>query len=148
MNTFAGQGGGDIPRVVAIADNPVTISAPGQIAPLLARALELVPSNSYEAGRLLPWYGRLLNTLEGDYDGARDALDRGLAIARREGDVALQMQALSFSADVKVFHLHWHEALEKALQAIELTRHADNPLAEFFAHGRGAVTLAAMGEDK
>ena len=139
---------GDIARVVDIADNQVTISAPGQIAPLLARALELVPPDSYEAGRLLPWYGRLLNALQGDYEGAQEALSRGLAIAQREGDVALQMQALAFSADVEVFHLHWHQAFEKALQAIELTRHTDNPLAEFFANVMAAFALAAMGEDK
>ena len=42
---------GDIPRVVDIADYPVTVSAPGNVAPLLARALELVPPDSYEAGR-------------------------------------------------------------------------------------------------
>jgi ATP/maltotriose-dependent transcriptional regulator MalT len=89
-----------------------------------------------------------LNALEGDYDGARDALDRGLAIARREGDVALQMQALAFSADVEVFHLHWHEGLEKALQAIELTSQADNPLAEMFANGMAVSALRAMGGDK
>ena len=139
---------GDIARVVDIADIQVSITAPGNIAPLLARALELVPPDSYEAGRLLPWYGRLLNALQGDYEGAQEALSRGLAIAQREGDVALQMQALAFSADVEVFHFHWHQALEKALQAIELTRHADNPLAEFFANAMAVGALTAMGEGK
>jgi tetratricopeptide (TPR) repeat protein len=139
---------GDIARVVDIADNQVSIAAPGNVAPLLARALELVPRDSYEAGRLLPWYGRLLNRLEGDYDGARDALDRGLAIAQREGDVALQMQALAWSADMEASHFHWHEALEKARQVIELTSHADNPLAELFANMHAGAALAAMGGDK
>ena len=58
---------GDIPRIVDIARHPVSVMAPGQIAPLLTRALELVPPDSYEAGRLLPWYGRLLNAQQGDY---------------------------------------------------------------------------------
>ena len=138
----------DIPRVVDIAELPVSITAPGNIAPLLARALELVPPDSYEAGRLLPWHGRLLNTLQGDYDGAQDALSRALTIAQREGDIALQMQTLAFAADVEGFQLHWQQCLEKALQAIELTRHADNPLAESFAHGWVAGALSVMGRDK
>ena len=139
---------GDIARVVDIADNPVSYTAPGNIAPLLGRALELVPPESYEAGRLLPWHGRLLNALQGDYEGAQQALSRGLAIAKREGDIALQMQALAFTADVEGSNFHWHQASEKALQAIELTRHADNPLAEGFAHIWAGTALASMGHDR
>jgi len=138
---------GDIARVVDIADNPVSMGAPGNIAPLLARALELIPPDSYEAGRLLPWHGRLLNVLQGDYDGAREALDRALAIAQRNGDVALEMQTLAFTADAEAFQLHCDESLEKALQAIELTRHADNPLAEMFAHTWAAMSLGSTGAD-
>ena len=94
---------GDIGRVVDIADQPVSIGAPGNIAPLLARALEMVPPDSYEAGRLLPWHGRLLNIRRGDYDGAREALDRALAIAQRNGDVALEMQALAYPYRLKIW---------------------------------------------
>ena len=103
---------GDIGRVVDIADQPVSIGAPGNIAPLLARALEMVPPDSYEAGRLLPWHGRLLNIRRGDYDGAREALDRALAIAQRNGDVALEMQALAFTADVEGYNFHHDKSLE------------------------------------
>ena len=136
---------GDIPHIVEIAAHPVSITAPGQIAPLIARALELVPPDSYEAGRLLPWYGRLLNALEGDYEGAQEALSRGLAIAQREGDAALQMQALAFSADVEGFHFHWQQSLDKALQAIELSHLVDNSLAEMFANLWAGFALTAMG---
>jgi tetratricopeptide (TPR) repeat protein len=139
---------GDIPHIVDIAEHPVSITAPGQIAPLLARALELVPPDSYEAGRLLPWYGRLLNALQGDYEGAQEALSRALTIAQREGDVALQMQALAFSADVEGWHFHWPQSLDKALQAIELTRLVDNPLAEMFANLWARNAVEAMGGDE
>jgi tetratricopeptide (TPR) repeat protein len=138
---------GDIPRVVDIADYPVTVSAPGNVAPLLARALELVPPDSYEAGRLLPWHGRLLNTLQGDYEGAQDAMSRALAIAEREGDISLQMQTLAFTADMEGSNLHWNQSLDAALLAIELTNHAGNPLAEFFAHLWGARALLVTGGD-
>jgi tetratricopeptide (TPR) repeat protein len=135
----------DIRRVADIAEYPVSVTATGSIAPLLARALELVPPDSYEAGRLLAWHGRLLNILQGDYEGAKDALSRALAITRREGDVALEMQALAFCADVEGIQLHYEQSLEKALQAIELIPHADNPLAEMFAHMYAALVLASTG---
>ena len=138
----------DLGRVVDIADQPVSITAPGNIAPLLARALELVPPDSYEAGRLLPWHGRLLNVLHGDYDGAQEALDRAFAIAQRQGDAALQLRALAFAADVEGYHLHYQQSLEKALQAIELTDHADHPLAETFAHIWAGGSMAAIGHDR
>ncbi|MCH8281148.1 MAG: tetratricopeptide repeat protein, partial [Chloroflexi bacterium] len=69
-------------------------------------------------------------------------------IAQRQGDVALQMQALAFSADVEGFHFQWPQCLEKALQAIELTSHADNPLAEVLAHLWAGGSLSAMGHDR
>ena len=140
-------GVGDIPRVVDIADYPVTVSAPGNVAPLLTRALELVPPDSYEAGRLLPWHGRLLNTLQGDYQGAQDALSRSLAIAEREGDRSLKMQALAFTADMEGSNHHWDRCLEAALQAVDLTGDADNPLAECFAHMWAARSMLATGGD-
>jgi tetratricopeptide (TPR) repeat protein len=139
---------GDIPRIADIAAQPVSLAAPGQIAPLLTRALEMVPPDSHEAGRLLPWYGRLLSAVQGDFDGAQEALSRALAIAQREGDVALQMQALAFSADVEGFNFHWQQSLEKALQAIELTRLVDNPLAEAIANMWAGLALGAMGGDE
>ena len=91
---------GDIPHAVAIANYPVSITSPGTIAPLLARALEMVPPDSYEAGRLLPWHGRLLNILQGNYEGAREALDRALAIAQRE--VGTPVRALRENVEVAV----------------------------------------------
>ena len=139
---------GDIPRIVDIARHPVSITAPGQIAPLLNRALDLLPPDSYEAGRLLPWYGRLLNAQQGDYEGAKEALGRALAIAQREGDLALQMQALAFSADVEGWHFHWQQSLDDALQALGMTHLVDNPLAEMFANLWARAALVAMGGDE
>ena len=136
---------GDIPRIVDIARHPVSVTAPGQIAPLLNRALELLPPDSYEAGRLLPWYGRLLNAQQSDYEGAKEALSRALAIAKREGDVALQMLALAFSADVEGWHLHFQQSRDNALQALELAPLADNPLAENFAYLWGRQALVVIG---
>jgi len=46
-------------------------------------------------------YYSAVYTLQGDYDGARDALSRSLVIAKREGDFGLQMQALAFTADME-----------------------------------------------
>ena len=40
-----------------IADQPVSIGAPGNIAPLLARALELIPPDSMKRGAYCPGTG-------------------------------------------------------------------------------------------
>ncbi|MCH7713417.1 MAG: AAA family ATPase, partial [Chloroflexi bacterium] len=138
---------GDLSRIVAIADYPIDIQVPGDVAPLLTRALDLAPPDSYEAGRLLPWHGRLLGTLQGDYDGAQEALSRALVIAQREGDTALELQTLAYAAEVAGFYLRWDQCLEKALQAVDLTGHNDNALAENIAHKWAAISLAAMGHD-
>ncbi len=88
-----------------------------------------------------------MNLLHGDYQGAQDALSRALAIAEREGDRALQMQTLAFTADMEAHRLHWDQSLEAAQLAIELTNYAENPLAEFFAHLWAACILLVTGKD-
>jgi len=142
---YAGEG--DLSRVVDIVDYPIDTQVPGDVAPLLGRALDLVPPDSYEAGRLLPWHGRLLGTLHGDHGGAQEALSRALEIAQREGDAALELRTLVFAAEVEAQHLKWDRCLEKALQAVDLIGHADNALAENFAHLWVFRALAAMGQD-
>ena len=47
-------------------------------------------------GASSPGTGVSVNVLGGDYDGAREALDRALAIARENGDLVLEMQVTGF----------------------------------------------------
>ena len=138
----------DFSRIADIADHPIDTQVPGAIAPLLARALVLVPTDSLEEGRLLAWHGRVLSILYGDYDGAQEALGRAGGIARREGDPALELKTLAFAADVEGFFLRWDRCMEKALQAIDQIDNTNNALAESTAHMWVFRSLAAMGEDR
>ena len=52
------------------------------------------------AGRLLSRYSGFLGVAEGDYEGAQQALGRAISIARREGDVHLEVQTLTDAAAV------------------------------------------------
>ena len=127
---------GDVSRAVAVATYPLpstTIGSPG-VAQFTSRALALVPPDSHEAGYLLSTYGRVLGTAEGDYTGAQAALGRALAIAQREGDIALEIRTLSWGTVVDLFYHCHEEGLKKCMRAIELVRYADDPIAEVNAH--------------
>ena len=79
---------GDVPSAVAVAEIPVFTMAgePTGLAQIISRALELVPLDSHEAGRLLARHGSLLGMEEGDYDAAQDAFTSALAIAQSQRD--------------------------------------------------------------
>ena len=85
---------GDYPRAVAVAEYPSPTFAGYRTgtADIVARALALVASDSYESGRLLSTYGRILGVEEGDGEGAQQALDKALIIAQREKDPALEIR--------------------------------------------------------
>ena len=113
---------GNVALAVAAAEFPIApppFRIPG-LAQLVARALTLVPADSHEAGRLLSRYGIILGAAEGDYEGAEQALERAIAIARREADLHLEALTLAYAAHVSWQHLHWQESLDYGLRAIEL----------------------------
>ena len=113
---------------------------------LLARALELLPPDSHDAGRLLPRYAFLLRQKRGDFDGAREALGRALTIAQREQDAALEARTLAQTADVDASHLNFHDGRKRQLRAIALARQADDPRTELSTRIKLAVALILRGE--
>ncbi|MFB3092762.1 MAG: AAA family ATPase, partial [Dehalococcoidia bacterium] len=139
---------GDVDRAVAVAENPLPAAAghftgAGQ---LIARVVALVKPDSLEMGRLQSSYGRILSLEEGDYPGAKLALDQALAIARREGDVGLEMRTLVSAAEVEGYHNRWQESLERSLRAIELIPRIDDPRTEMLAHYWATLPLMVLGE--
>jgi len=113
---------GNVAQAVAVAEFPLVspqARIPG-VAQLLTRALALVLADSPEAGRLLSRYGGILGVVEVDYEAAQPAFNQALAIARREGDVPLEVQTLAYAADVSGNHIHWQECVDNGLRAIEL----------------------------
>ena len=115
---------GDVARAVAITEYPKDIaqflSGMDELGRLVDRALELVPAGSREAGGLLARQVRVLGVLRNDYEGVQEAMGRALAIARRDNDAALEARILFNAIDVAAFHLHYQEALEMCMRAIEL----------------------------
>ena len=138
---------GDVDRAVAAVEYPLPWM-PGHrtgAAQLIARALELVPPESLDAGRLLSRYGAIIGTEEGDYQVAQHAFSRALAIARREGDVALETRTLVNDSLVCSLHTHYGEGLDRADRTIELARKIHDHHAEMTAHYLAAILSMVMG---
>ena len=111
-----------------------------------ARALSLVPEDSIPAGRLLCHYAFDIYHETADYADAVASFDRAIAIARLEGDTALEAQTLSMASHVESDVFHWEESLEKSLQAISLLTQGENPEADNWARLSAFESLRAMGD--
>ena len=141
---------GEIDQAVAVAEVPF-IAPPGQrtgVADLLARALELVPPDSHQAGRLLSRYSRVLGMEEGDDEEARNALDGAIAIARQEGDTVLEMRTWAVGAEVDMNFSRRTDALEKALRALDLARDTDDPVGEHTGRFFAVLALREIGNSE
>ncbi|MCH7736438.1 MAG: AAA family ATPase [Chloroflexi bacterium] len=138
---------GNVAQAVAAAEFLIGVPAYriGGLAELMARALSLVPPDSHEAGRLLSRYGGILGAAEGDYDGAQRALGQAITIAEREGDVALEVQTLSYSTLVSGLHLHRQESVDYGLQAIGLTTGDETRFDELLSRFFITTSLLSMG---
>jgi tetratricopeptide (TPR) repeat protein len=139
---------GDVAGALAVAQHPLDASGIGRtgVAGFIPRALKLASPDSLAAGRLLCSYGAELGRVEGDYANAQAAFAQALAIARREGDPALEVRTLAVSADVDYFNLRFQEGLEKARRAIALAGRLGDQQAAWSAHLNGARTLTFTGE--
>jgi len=136
---------GNVALAVAAAEFDIatpSIRIPGT-AQIIARALTMVLDDSHEAGRLLSRYGGILAST--DYEGAQQALGRAIAIARREGDVPLEVQTLTYAADVHARNLHWQDSVDNGLRAIELATGDEPPYSEVISRYRTALGFLVMG---
>jgi tetratricopeptide (TPR) repeat protein len=138
---------GDVAGALAVAQYPIaaTTGRTG-VAGFIPLALKLAPPDSLVAGRLLCSYGFELGRVENDYEGAQAALAQALAIARREGDLALEVRTLAAAANVDYFHLRFQEGLEKARRAIALAGRLGDQQAAWSAHLDAARILTWTGE--
>ena len=110
----------------------------------LSAHLKLVPDGSHEAAYLLSRYAAVLGLGQGDYEGAQEAIDQALEIARREADTDLEMVALAIASMVEVFHLRLHKAADRGLEAVALEQ-VDDLYYQGFARFWGGIAPAAMG---
>lgn len=138
---------GDVDQAVAAAE--FRVAPPAYVLPgvtqLIARALTLVPDDSHQAARLLSRYGGILGVAELDYDGANQALQQAIAIARRENDAALEVQALGYLALVGGLHVKWQDCLTHGQRAIELAGR-ENDILTLGPRFWAAVSLQGLGD--
>ncbi|MCH7737872.1 MAG: AAA family ATPase [Chloroflexi bacterium] len=141
---------GDTVRIVAIAEFPFPVWSQHQVqgARLLRRALDLVPDDSLEAGRLHSYLGNIQGMVDGDYPSARESFDSALAIARREGDSALEMRTLNFAAQVELWHHQIEESLKSSLLAVDLAVAASDPRGEVSGRYWANLTSRALGHSQ
>jgi len=133
-------GAGDAGRAVDIAAHHISSNIGGE---LIAKALELVPPDSHDAGRLL---SRYIMPLRADYERAQEAFQRALAIARQQQDLDLEMVTLVAGACVNFVQCHFQESLNLNLRAIELANRVDHPVSEAHAHYDLMHVLYAIGD--
>ena len=138
----------DVPRALAAAQSWLFGGGHGLrgLTEMLLGALDLAPPDSPAAARLLARYGRHLGVVQGDYERARESIERAIAIAKREGDPALEMRTLFDSMTVESHNLHRQEALKKAQRVIELARELSDPLFEGWGHDSAFRALVALGD--
>ena len=139
---------GDVARAVAVATHHAVFTRGGQLsaaAELISRALELVPDDSHEAGYLLSRYAGALGMGLGDHEGAQEAVDRALEIARRKGDAGLEMATLALASMVEGYNLCLQEAVDRSLEAIALEQ-VDDLFHQGLARFWGGIAQAAMGK--
>lgn len=134
---------GDVESALAIAEYPfISMHEEGGMTRLLADAIQLVPPDSYHAGRLLGRYGLALIMELGEIESASEVLDRALTIARRDKDTALEMTVLNKMANAHMMNFNPEMSLEHSLGAIGLGLNIDH-LSE--SHWWAASALITLG---
>lgn len=139
----------DLGHAIGVAGYPMPILPGHRVAEqLVARALQLAPPDSLEAGRLLSRYILVMGLEEGDYQGAIEAFDRAVTIAQRNGDVVLEMRILAYGSMVDFWHLQWQGTVAKGLRVVELARQAEDQLSEVSARFWAGVALLGIGDSE
>jgi len=125
----------DILQAMDVATPSFDMGGLEGITEFINRALEVVPADSHDAGRLLSRLGMAKFQELGDDEGAQDAFIKALVIARREEDMALEAWTSARASFVDAANLRYERRLERGLRAIELARRASEPHAERQARG-------------
>jgi len=139
---------GDMASAVAVADYPAPSYAGHRsgMEQLISRALELVPSDSHQAGRLLSRLGRLMGIEEGDYQGAQEAFSQAITIAQGENDPGLETRTLTYACGVSYRYLRFHQCIEEGLRAVDLALRTGDLRIEVQARSDAVNALIDIGD--
>ncbi len=123
---------GDVARAVEVAGYPVEqyLGTVSGLSEFISKALAVVSPASLQEGHLLSSYALIKYGETGGYEEAQDAFNRALAIARREGDLALEMRVLADAGYAAWWHLNLPDAVEFTRRAVELSGQVDDPRTE------------------
>jgi DNA-binding CsgD family transcriptional regulator/tetratricopeptide (TPR) repeat protein len=138
---------GDNKNAVAVATHPhgfLTYSS-GTVD-MTARALDLAPPDSIEAGHILSRHGGALYFENSDYEGAQGSLDQAVKIARREGDRVLEVRSLMYFVQMHLAQEQYKEVVEKILPVIELAQSLDELHTLVQARNLYCNSLQALGD--
>jgi tetratricopeptide (TPR) repeat protein len=139
----------EVDHAVAVAEYPLSSTIPALFAgatQMIPRALDLVPTDSLQAGYLLSRYGLDLGRVQGNYKGAQEAFARALKIATEENEALLEMRTLTTAAEVDYWFCRYQDGLTKCLQSLELVREVDDPSTERSARLNAAWSCVALGD--
>ena len=112
----------------------------------IERALELVHDDSLEAGILHSVLGDFQGVANGDYPSAQDSFVRALTIARRKGNVNLEIKTLNHSARIDWHNLQFDDSLKKSLTATNLAVAAFDPRGEVTARHHAFMCSHHLGD--
>lgn len=115
-----------------------------EAAGVAARALDLVPRESREAGHLLTTLGWFSGMT--DYERSRESFERAHAIAATLGDQELERRLLVSEAHVDFWHLRFRDCLDKASRSIALAREAGDEHTELAALSEASRMSVALGD--
>jgi DNA-binding CsgD family transcriptional regulator len=140
---------GDLARAVAVAEYPLPYTL-GIInaTRLTNRALEIVPHDSHEAGRLWSDLAGKLGHAENEYDRASEAFQNALSIAQRERDSMLEARIWSERAQVIFWQLQFKECIDASIRSIELAASIGDLKAELTARYWGSIAMRTIGDLK
>ncbi|MFH1086282.1 MAG: AAA family ATPase, partial [Chloroflexota bacterium] len=137
---------GDVQRCATVASVVISNQYGRQLmAPLVERALRMVPAESLEAGWLLCAQARYLGSNMGDFAGGKQLCPRAIAVARRGNNLSLELHALTIWAQL-AFLSDLQECQEVLSRALPLLDAVDSPMDASTLHFVASV-LCMIGGD-
>jgi tetratricopeptide (TPR) repeat protein len=137
---------GDIEKAVTVATHPVPMAMITGSADLFAKALEVVPRGSLQAGYMLSRRAGALIYELADIEGGLNSAMEAIAVARSENDEVLEARSLANLIDPLRIDHRPQEAIALGIKAVELAQRIGDLQSEQRAQWVLAHTILTVGE--